>query len=102
MPERLVDRGVLAGETDAPPDGRGVGDDVVAEHGGAARVGTQQGGEDADGGGLARPVGTQEAEHRAGPGDEVDAVEGGGGAEALDQAFDADCSVHVPESARGR
>ena len=100
--ERLVDRGVLPGEADAPADGGGVGDDVVPEHGGPARVRPQQGGEHADGGGLARPVGTQQAEHRAGPGDEVDAVECGGRPEALDQAFDADCSVHDPECARGR
>ena len=79
----------------------GVGDDVVPEHGGPARVGPQQGGEHADGGGLARPVGAEQAEHRAGPGDEVDAVERGGGAEALDQAFDADCSVHDPECCAG-
>ena len=40
-------------------------DDVVAEDGGAARVGAQQGGEDPDGGGLARPVGPQQAEDGA-------------------------------------
>ena len=75
---------------------------VVAADRGAARVGAQQGGEHPHGGGLAGAVGTEQAEHRAGPGGEVDAVEGGGGAEALDQPFDADCSVHVPECAGDR
>ncbi len=85
----LVDGGVLAGEAEAGPDRLGGGADVVARHPGAARVGPQQGGEDADGGGLAGAVGTEQAEDGAGRGVQVDPGEGLLGAEALGEPFGA-------------
>ena len=71
----LVDRGVLAGQPDGAAHRVGCGDHVVAEHGGASRVGAQDGGEDAHGGRLAGAVGAEQAEHRAGLDLERDAVE---------------------------
>ena len=63
----------------------GLADHVVAGHLGPPAVGRQQGGEDAHGGGLARPVGAEKAQHRARGHLEVDAVEGADLAEVLDQ-----------------
>jgi hypothetical protein len=51
---------------------------------------------------LPDPVGPEQPENGPGPGDEVDAVEGGGRAEPLDQPLDADRSVHAAESAWAR
>ena len=86
----LVDRGVLAGEADRAAHLLGVADDVVAADPGDAGVGAQQGGEDADGGGLAGAVRAEHAEHGALAGGQVDAGEGLGVAEALGQPFGFD------------
>src|SRR5215213_6016801 len=56
----------------------------------AAAVGAQVGGEDADGGGLAGAVGTEQPEHRARRHLEVDAVKGHDLAQPLGQALDDD------------
>ena len=71
----LVDGGVLPGQADGAAHRIGLGDHVVAEHRGAARVGAQDGGEDAHDGGLARPVRAEQTEHRARLDLERDAVE---------------------------
>jgi len=55
----------------------------------------QQGGQDADRGGPANPVGTQHAEYGARLDREADAVERQRGAEALDEALGLDRVVHV-------
>ncbi len=86
----LVDRGVLTGEADAGPDGVGLAGDVEAEHLGPPAVAVDDGREDADGGGLPRAVGAEEAEHGAGRDLEVDAGERHDVAEALGEALDAD------------
>jgi hypothetical protein len=64
--------------------------DVEPGHADRAGVGPQERREDADAGRLARAVGAEEAEHRAGARAEVDAVERPDVAERLDQALDGD------------
>ena len=63
--EVLVDRGVLAREADACLDALGVARDVDPGDLGGAAVGLEQGREDAHGGGLARPVGAEQAQDGA-------------------------------------
>ena len=65
-------------------------DDVVAGHPGPAPVGPEQGGQDAHGGGLAGPVGAEQAAHRAFGHGQVEAVEGAGLAVAFAQPFGQD------------
>jgi hypothetical protein len=84
--ERLVERRVLAGQPDELADLVRLGGDVVAEHRRAAVVRRDQGGEDADDGGLAGAVRAEEAEDGAGGDGQVDAVHRRGGTEALGQA----------------
>jgi len=67
------DGGVLGGHADAALHGTRVAHDVVAGDPGAAGVRYGQRGEDADGGGLARPVRTEHAQDRAGAYGQVDA-----------------------------
>jgi len=74
--EVLVHRGHLAREADETAHGVGLGDDVVAEHAGAAGVRAQQGGEHADRGRLAGAVGTDQADNPALVDAQVDAVDG--------------------------
>jgi hypothetical protein len=94
--EVRVDRGVLAGEADAPPHGVGLAHHVATEHLGAARVGVQDGGQHPNRRGLAGAVGPEQTEHRAFRHLEVDAVEGRQVAVALRQPLDHDRSVtHV-------
>ena len=69
---------------------RGLADDVEAGNAGRAGVGPEQRGEDADRRRLARAVGPEHAEHGAGGGLEVDAVERADVAEGLDEAADDD------------
>src|SRR5690606_32222313 len=57
--EALVDRCVLAGEADAGARGARVGDDVDPVDDGTTGVGFEEGGEDADCGGLPGSVGTE-------------------------------------------
>ena len=61
--EILVDGGVLAGEPDAGAQRVGLAHDVKPRHLGVPGVGTQQGGQDSDGRGLARAVRPEHAEH---------------------------------------
>ena len=88
--EVLVDRGVLPGETDALAHRLRVVGDVEAEHLGPATVGTEDGREDAHGGGLAGTVGAEQAEDRARRDGQVDAAQGLDLAEALGQALHPD------------
>ena len=64
----------------------GVAPGVAPEQPDGAAVGAEQAEEDPDGGGLARPVGAEEAVDLALVHGEVEPVEGGGGAEPLDEA----------------
>ena len=84
--EVLVDRRVLAREADAGAELRGLADHVEAGHAGRAGVGGEERGEDADRRRLARAVRPEHAEHGAGSGLEVDAVERAHVAERLDEA----------------
>ena len=61
----LVDRRILAGEPDHRPDLVRVGHHVLAEDPRGPGVRRQQGGQDADDGGLARAVGSQQTQHTA-------------------------------------
>ena len=72
----LVDRGVLAGQSDEAPDQAGLFGHVVAEHPGPAAVGLQDGGQDAHRGGLARAVGPEQTEDGALVHGEAHPVEG--------------------------
>ena len=87
--EVLVDRGVLPGEPDLGAQRARVTDDVEAGDAGAARVRRQQGGEDADGRGLAGAVGAEDAQYGARRDLEVDAVERAHLAERLHESADA-------------
>ena len=91
--EVLVDRGVLAGQADRLADLARLAGDVETGDPGRAGVGLEQRRQDADRGGLAGAVGPEDAEHGAGAGRQVDAVEGLGRAESLDEAlgFDRVC-----------
>jgi len=62
----LVHRGVLPGEADHVPELLRLLDHVVAGHGGVSLVGTEERGEDPNGGGLAGAVGAEHAQDRAG------------------------------------
>ena len=66
---------------------RGFGDDVDAVDDGRPAVGPEQRGEDAHRGGLAGPVRAEQTEHGAAGDREVDAAQGLGVAEALDEAL---------------
>ena len=81
-----VDRGLLGGHTDAPPHGAGVGHHVDAGHGRRALGGRRQGGQDADGGGLAGAVVAEQAEDGAGGHVEVEVAQRPEVAVALAQA----------------
>jgi hypothetical protein len=81
-----VDREGLAGQADAGLDALWLTRHVIAADPGCARVGAQQGGEDADHGGLARAVRPEEGGHRPGAGLEADVGQGRGLAVALGQA----------------
>jgi hypothetical protein len=84
--QHVVDGGVLAGEADRAPHTRRVGEQVMPGHGGGARVGAQQRGEDADQRGLARAVRAEERHDLAGRDGEVDPVKNGLGPECLADA----------------
>ena len=97
--EVLVDGGELPGEADEAAHRVGLGDDVVPEHARAAAVGDQQRGEHLDRGGLAGAVGAEHAVDGAAGHGEVDAVDGAGRSEGLDEAGGLDgegsACVHV-------
>jgi hypothetical protein len=73
--EQVVERRELAGDADGGPHRDGIGGQVVAGDGDLAGVGGQQGREQVDGRGLARPVRSQQGEDRPRRHVEVDAVE---------------------------
>ncbi len=89
--ERAVDRGELAGQADQRAHARRVAHDVAAEHARAAGSGAEQRREHAYERGLARAVRPEQALHRAGRDDEVDAIESPGLAERDGDPFDLDC-----------
>jgi hypothetical protein len=101
--EDLVDRRRLSGEAHAPADLVGLLDDVEAGHPAGAARGHAQRGEHPHQRGLARAVGTEQAQHRPGGDDETHVVHGLGGAEVLDQfdGLDRRGRGHVGRSAIG-
>ncbi len=74
--EVLVDGGILPGQPDHGADERGFSRDVMTEDPCHSAVGLQDGGEDADGRGLAGTVGSQQTEDRPFFDGEADPVEG--------------------------
>ena len=86
----LVDGRVLAGQADSRAELAGVLDDVEAGDARRAAVRRQEGGENADGGRLARPVGAEKPEDAARLDAEVDLVEGDDVAVTLPQAVGLD------------
>jgi len=56
----LVDRGELTGQADPPANLMSFSDDIVAEHGSVASIGTEQGGKQSHNRRLARTVGAEE------------------------------------------
>ena len=72
----LVDRRVLAGQSDQRPHQRRLLQHVVPEHPGRTTVGPEDGGQDPHGGGLAGAVGAEEPEDGAFGHGEADPVEG--------------------------
>jgi hypothetical protein len=92
--EVVVDGGGLARQADLGAHGGGVGADVDAADAGGARIWWQQGGQDADEGGLAGAVGTEQAVDAApldGQGEAVQRTDLA--AEGLDEALGLDDGV---------
>ena len=85
--EDLVDRGVLAGETDAPPHLEWSADDVEPADHRTSAVRPDEGGEDPHGSRLASAVGAEQSVDRAVRNREVEAVQGALLAVALLQTF---------------
>ena len=104
--EGLVDGRELPGQADHRPHLRRLLHHVVAGDHRPPAVGRQEGGQDAHGGRLARPVRPEEPEDAAGGHGQVDAVEGPDGAVGLAQALDDDGGRHSPvissQGIRGR
>ena len=88
--EGVVEGGVLGGDADVAADLGRLGEDVEAGHCGPTAVGDGQGGEDAHGRRLARPVRTEHAEDGPGGDGEVDAGQGHGLAVAFGQVLRLD------------
>ena len=88
--ECLVERGVLSGEADELADDLGLAHDVVAEDAGVAGVGPQECREHRDRRGLARAVRAEHPVDRSGRDPQVDAVDGTGATEGLDEAVGLD------------
>ncbi len=97
-----VDGRVLEGHADAPSDLAGVAHDVESGHGGSAARGLQQRGQHPHGGGLPRPVRTEEPEDLAPPDRQVDAVDGDEVAEAALEALGDDDRLAQGRTGRGR
>ena|GEM_PF-6267924 len=89
-----VDSRLLERHADRAADGVGLADHVVARHERRAGGGAQEGGEDADQGGLAGAVGAEKAVDLSGVDREVEVVDGAdggaGGAEVADEGGDLD------------
>jgi hypothetical protein len=90
--EVLVDRGVLPRQADPRAQRGRLLHHVEPRDAGAAGVGDEQRGEDPHRGRLARPVGAEQAEHRALLHLQVDPVEGDDVAVGLREPFRADRS----------
>ena len=91
-----VDAGLLGDDADRAADGVGLVDDVVGGDRGCALIGPRERGEDLDRGGLARAVGPEQPEHRAGLHREVEPVERTDVAGVrLAQSPGFDCMFHV-------
>jgi hypothetical protein len=88
--EVLVDRRVLAGETDAMTQRGGIAHDVQTDHRRGARIRCEQRREDAHQRRLARPVGAEQPQDRALWHVEVHAIESPHLAERLGHAADDD------------
>ena len=86
----VIEGGELAGHGHPCPDRIHLAHHVEPQDTGGAAVRPGQGGQDADGGGLARPVGAEEPEHLAAPDREVDPVQCPGLAVGLDQTVRLD------------
>jgi len=91
--EVVVDGGGLARQADLGAHAGRVGADVDADDAGGAGVGWQQGGEDAEQGGLADAVGAEQAEDAAWLDGEGETVQRADLAEGLDQALGLDDGV---------
>ena len=85
-----VDRRLLEGHPDRAADIVGLADHVVAGYERRAGGGAEEGGEDADQGGLAGAVGAEEAVDLSGVDLEVEVVDGADGAELTDEGRDFD------------
>src|SRR5262249_26886486 len=83
----------LPGEAYQLPHCGGLADDVATEHAGAAAVGAQQSGEDADGRRLACAVRAEDTVDAAAGDREGHPVDGAGSAEGLDQIVGLDGQV---------
>ena len=92
--EAVVEAGLLGHHTGALTDGVAVGGRVEAEDGGAAPVGHQQAVEQADGRGLARPVGAEEGDDLAGVDLEAQPIERLLGAKGDGEVVGADGGDH--------
>ncbi len=84
--QALVHRGVLAGENDHAAQLVALRRHVEIRHRGMTGVGLEERGEDPHGGGLAGPVGSEQADHAALRHDGVEAVDGADLAESFDEA----------------
>ena len=95
-----VDRGLLERDADRAADLVGLVNHVVARDEGRAGGWAEEGGEDADEGGLAGAVGAEKAVDLAGVDLEVEVVDGAdgdaGGAEVADEGGDCDGAVDHP------
>jgi len=85
-----VEGDVLERDADARAHAVGLVDDVVAGDGGAPRRGAEQRAQHAHGGGLAGPVGAEEAVDLAARDRQVEAVDGVGLVEAARQRLGVD------------
>jgi hypothetical protein len=88
--QQVVDRGELAGQGDRGAHGVRFAMQVVPRDAGLPAVGGGEGGQDVDGGRLARPVRAEQGEDRPFRHGQVEAVEHDLGAEGLAQARDRD------------
>ena len=95
------ERDVGRGEIHAGQGGEAVAGDVVAQHGDLAGGGDQQAEQHGDGGGLARPVAAQQAEHSALGEGEGNIVHRQGVRVALDQVGYGDGVHGVLDRRRG-
>ena len=97
----LVDEGAVGDEAQGGLGRLRLAREVVAIDGDAARGGLEEAGDDADGGGLARAVGPEEAVDLARRHGEAHAVHGREGPVRLDQPFDLDHAVRRAATSSG-